>query len=327
MKQVFLFFAVFMVTAKLVYSQPLSNIVIFSEDGYPFFVVMNGIQENKEAQTNVKLAGLTAPNYKVKIIFEDKTISPIEKNLYTKPDLEVTYRIKKNKKGENVMNYYSEAPIPYEAPTEVVIVNGDNTGSDVVVHNVVPDNSGGVNVNMNVNDGMNSGGVNVNVNMNVNENGIAYNVQTDDGVNVNANITVTDANVTTYNESSYVVEDNVYVENNQVNNVYHMPGYSGPVGCDWPMNPGDFDRALTSITNADFESDKLTIAKQIVGMNCLTVEQVKHIGMLFDFEDSKLDFAKFAYGRTFDIGNYFIINDIFEFSSSIDELNRYITAH
>jgi hypothetical protein len=324
MKNLLLSIIVIVITANVSFSQPVSNIVIFSEDGYPFFVVMNGIQENKNAQTNVKIKRLTATNYKVKIIFEDQTIPSIEKNLYTKPDLEVTYRIKKNNKGENVLNYYSEAPIPYEAVNDVVVVN-DNTGhSDVVVNNTVPDNSGGVNVNMNVNDGYNSSGVNVN--MNVNENGINYNVQTNDGVNVNANINVTDANMN-YNETVYNEESHVYVDDQTNNNVYQMPGYTGPVGCDWPMNPADFQRALNSINNADFESDKLTIAKQVVGMNCLTVDQVKQIGMLFAFEDNKLDFAKFAYGRTFDIGNYYILNDMFEFSSSIEELNRYITSH
>lgn len=46
--------------------------------------------------------------------------------------------------------------------------------------------------------------------------------------------------------------------------------------------------------------------------------------LLFSFEDTRLDLAKYAYGYTFDIGNYYQINDAFTFSSSIDELNSYI---
>lgn len=106
-----------------------------------------------------------------------------------------------------------------------------------------------------------------------------------------------------------------------------MPGYNGRVGCDWPMNQADFQRAKNTIANADFDDDKLTIAKQVLGMNCLTVDQVKQLGMLFDFEDNKLEFAKFAWGRTYDLGNYYILNDMFDFSSSIDELNEYINSH
>jgi hypothetical protein len=45
---------------------------------------------------------------------------------------------------------------------------------------------------------------------------------------------------------------------------------------------------------------------------------------LFNFESSRLEFAKFAYGYTYDLGNYFIVNDAFNFESSISELDRYI---
>ena len=48
------------------------------------------------------------------------------------------------------------------------------------------------------------------------------------------------------------------------------------------------------------------------------------IMMAFDFEASKVEFAKFAYGHTYDVNNYYKVNDAFEFESSIDELNRSI---
>ncbi len=51
---------------------PYSSLSFFSEDGYPFTVIMNGLKKNSEARTNVKIDGLTNTNYKVKIIFEDK---------------------------------------------------------------------------------------------------------------------------------------------------------------------------------------------------------------------------------------------------------------
>jgi hypothetical protein len=47
---------------------------------------------------------------------------------------------------------------------------------------------------------------------------------------------------------------------------------------------------------------------------------------LFTYEDSKLEFAKYAYDYTYDIDNYFMVNDAFEFETSIDELNEYIES-
>ena len=52
--------------------------------------------------------------------------------------------------------------------------------------------------------------------------------------------------------------------------------------------------------------------------------QVKEILNLFDFETTKLEVAKFAYGYTYDKGNYYQLNDAFNFESSIDDLNNYI---
>ena len=39
------------------------------------------------------------------------------------------------------------------------------------------------------------------------------------------------------------------------------------------------------------------------------------------------DFAKYAYGYTFDLGNYYKLNDAFTFESSISELNNYVNSH
>ena len=55
--------------------------------------------------------------------------------------------------------------------------------------------------------------------------------------------------------------------------------------------------------------------------------QVKELLMLFTFEESKLDIAKYAYNHTYDIGNYYKLNDAFTFESSTDELNKYINSH
>ena len=60
--------------------------------------------------------------------------------------------------------------------------------------------------------------------------------------------------------------------------------------------------------------------------SCLLSAQVKEIMLMFNFEETRLDFAKFAYGRTYDIGNYFVVNDAFTFESSIDELGDYINS-
>ncbi|MGZ6539970.1 MAG: DUF4476 domain-containing protein, partial [Bacteroidia bacterium] len=72
---------------------------------------------------------------------------------------------------------------------------------------------------------------------------------------------------------------------------------------------------------------KLTIAKQIIGNNCLLCSQIKELMELMSFEQTKLDLAKFAWSHNLDKGNYYKLNDAFSFESSINELNQYTQSH
>ena len=92
------------------------------------------------------------------------------------------------------------------------------------------------------------------------------------------------------------------------------------------MNDNDFQGVKQSISSKSFEDSKLTMAKQVLNSNCLFSSQVKEIMMLFSFEDTRLELAKAGYGNTYDIGNYYKVNDAFTFESSIDELNAYINS-
>lgn len=106
-----------------------------------------------------------------------------------------------------------------------------------------------------------------------------------------------------------------------------LTGYNGPYGCDRPISPEDFAAAKQLIFSKSFEDEKLSTAQQIFMSGCMLSSQVREILLLFSFEDSKIEFAKFAYGLTFDPGNYSKVNDAFSFESSVDEVNEYITSH
>ena len=150
------------------------------------------------------------------------------------------------------------------------------------------------------------------------------------GVTMNVNVTGPTITTTTTTTTTTTLNDPkpryVAADREEEPTVYHMPGYSGPIGCDWPMSPGEFDQAKSSIDGKSFEDSKLTVAMQVAQGHCFTVEQVKRVMGAFSFEQTKLDFAKFAYDHTFDIGNYYKVNDAFTFESSMDELNEYLRS-
>ena len=333
MKKLFFAFSAFILFASVAFSQVPSSVVVFSQEGERFYVVVDGIRQNDTPQTNVRVTGLTGPRYLFKVIFENEQIPAIDKNVMTRDVDEIpqdmTYVVKKNNKGVYDMKINSFEPAKgegyapvqnqYEAPLTTVNTSTgtgvQNTSMEVttttVEQNVVSDPNA-VNMNVNVVDPVTGESVNMNMNVNTNVTGM----QTTSSTTITTTTTTT-----TTTSGDVIVTDPVQPD------YYVMPGYNGPIGCHWPMSDMDFGGARQSINSKSFESDKLTIAKQILGSNCMTCEQIKQIMLLFSFEDSRLEFAKYAYGYVYDPGNFYKLNDAFTFSSSIDELNDYINGH
>src|ERR1700758_2775877 len=57
--------------ATILKSQNNNNLIVFSETGDRFYLVLNGLKYNQTPETNVKVTSLNATNYKAKIIFEN----------------------------------------------------------------------------------------------------------------------------------------------------------------------------------------------------------------------------------------------------------------
>jgi hypothetical protein len=289
-----------------------SNLIIFSEQGEPFYLILNGVKQNVDPETNILVTDLPGNTYKAKIIFEDSNIPDLDKNIFFQNfGFEHTFNIKQNRKGKYVMRYMGQVLIPQtfiDVPQQTVIVFGSpqiattTTTTTTSSTTTVGHNNSGVSMGVNVND-PNSG---VSVNMNVNTGSIN-----------NPNVQISETTTTTSTISTTGV-------NTQATQAVYVQGYNGPIGCEIPMTPRDFQNAKRVIASKDFDESKLMIAKQIIDTNCMTSAQVRELLFLFDFEDTKLEFAKYCYGFTYDIGNYFEVNDAFDFESSIEELDEFI---
>ena len=90
------------------------------------------------------------------------------------------------------------------------------------------------------------------------------------------------------------------------------------------MHPNAFADALEVIRSQTFDSDQVRVAKQIIRTNRVSSQQVAEIMRLMSFESSRLEIAKFGYAFVADPANFYIVNDVFWFSSSVRELDRFI---
>jgi hypothetical protein len=275
-----------------------ANVVFFSMNGERFSVVMNGMLQNDQPETNIKITDLSAPNFKVKIIFSDKRIPELSKTIYLNPGNETTYAIKFTRKKGYTLRMMNSFPLQDKyvlIPEQRIIgfspqgVNSQNGSSTSIINTTT--------INNNVTISTSGAGNNVNV-VNQNEDAGAQQAGSATGVSSGGRMS---------NPDPYILD-----------------GYTGPYGCPRPMSPSDFEQAKESIRSKSFEDSKLTLARQIISSNCMLSAQVKEIMLLFSFEDTRLEFAKYAYTYTLDLRNYYKLNDAFTFESSISELDSFI---
>jgi hypothetical protein len=292
---------------------PVGHLTIFSEDGDKFTLILNGEVINDVPQTNLRVEDLNQPYYNAKIKFEDKSLMDISKNNLMLTDVDgifsdVTYKIKrdKNNKTKMKLNYFSSIPvrpdfippsnvhvIHYGQPRPVPVVVQQTTTGVAQTTTTTTTQTGGATMGV----GVNVGGVNM---------GITINDSMGSGA-----VTQTTTTTTTNVGGTHAVD------------------YDEPVrGCNGRtcMTSGNFNAALATIQKQSFEDTRLKTAKQVITANCLNVDQIIQIANTFNFEDNKLDFAKYAYDYCIEPRNYFKLNGIFSFSSNVDELSDYVQS-
>ena len=107
-----------------------NDVVVFSEEPTPFYLVLNGLKQNEKAETNVKIANLNSDRISLKVIFDDEKIAPISKNIWLggaedqpKSNMIVTFKIVATKKAYK-LKWFGEvakasAPVVNDQPKEV----------------------------------------------------------------------------------------------------------------------------------------------------------------------------------------------------------------
>ncbi len=101
---------------------------------------------------------------------------------------------------------------------------------------------------------------------------------------------------------------------------------SGEKGCTDPMSQPDFLASLISVSAPPYDPPKLSAAKKLATEHCLTTTQVIEVLYVFDYESTRLNFAKFAYDHTFDPTNYSDVSEALNSAKSKKDLEAYINS-
>jgi hypothetical protein len=324
--------------------------------GEKFTLYLNGEKQNSTPQSNVKISGLTGEFYQARVDFEDAALADFANgNFAVQKGIEATYVIKKNKKGEYVMRFHSQAEIGGATATStpavdqetrrIAAVDDDSpkeTPETVTLNTNVSGVESGANATTtvtqttttktapaakpksgeSVNVGMNVGGVNMGINVNVTEEGMGMGMGVDETHSVTTTTTTTKTTTTATQQP--VAKPKPVATPQPV--AEPAPVVMSTGRCATSMSASSFASAKSNIESKSFEDTKLTVAKQVTKANCMTAAQIRDVMKLFSFEETKLDYAKFAYDFCYNQGDYYEVNDAFTFESSIEELNTFLES-
>ncbi len=321
--------------------QGKANLIVFSDSGDPFYLLINGAMQNARPETNVKVNSIDEGAYSVKVMFENTSLKHISKNAMIEPNKQYTFKVTTNRKGEKVMRFfgevamgdatnsgateydYSKVSVDKETASSSSTAkvnqsgtsNGNNGSAVTTTTTVTETTTSNGSGNESVSVDMNMGGINMGVNINVSDDGSG---------NVNSSSTTTTTSSSTTTVSSSTSTSGGGYESTEGTSTGSGTTSYGNSGCIYPN--ADMASVNKALDAEDFEDDKLALAKRVVAKKCLSSADIKSICLKFDFEDNRLDFAKYAYDHSYDPDNYYIIDEVFDFSDSKEELSTYINS-
>ncbi len=279
-----------------------SALSIYSENGEQFFLILNGVNQNNIPQSKIRVEGLPKYGNDVQIVFADNRTPAIRKNINIADPVDgksvnMVLKITRGREGYPRLKFHrcTELDRNYHGPRDEYVMNyGVPKQLNTVTETTYTDPITGQIVTQTTTTTTDGYDNNYNNNYNNNQNYNNYN------------------NNQNYNNNNY--------RNN--NNNYTPPPPPPPMA----MDPAAFADAKKSIAGASFEDTKLSTAKTIFASNYLNVSQVAEISNMFNFEDNKMAFVKFAYKRTVDPNNYFKLGSVFRFDANKQELNNFINS-
>jgi hypothetical protein len=339
MKKSILFIAVLFMSfaAK---AQSNYNLVIFSEDGEPFFAFVNGIRQNDKPETNIRVTGLNSEALNVRVEFENKALPKLKQNMMPEPGFEHTVNIRRNMKKELKMQYFGKvalAEAPKGSATSVAYHTSENpyaagsSGTPEPVNGasaaeIKSGNNGNTSVtSTTTTTRVNSDPNNVSININLGGQGMNMDVRAAEVGHVQSSSSTTVTTSSSSSSSGSGTEKNAATGKTAPAQPQEKAVTAGSAGgCRTAMDNASYDKMKKSIESKPFSDTKMSTAKIAAKNTCMSLAQVKGICSLFSMDDDKLSYAKFAYDYCLDKSSYYQVGDVFSFSATTEDFNKFL---
>lgn len=330
-----------------------SSLNIFSDDGHPFTLLINGVQQNETPESNVLVEGLDHDFCSIKVNFDKKAFKSVEqKELILKSpdggDIDAIYVLRGIKKNKFKLELYMVTPAQNLPELSTLLPSKDTKESvektvelEVVEDVATVEEPKKVEKSQEEIDAakrkeeliaaLSAKLDKEDIETKSSSNEPDVKVTKDVDVKIVGNKKTTTTTTTTITTTGRSIQRDVhidvmteYVGNSNVKNSRDNKTPVG-TGCRGAqLADSDFNDSKKNIISKTNESEKLEVAKQIASIACLASHQVKDIMLLFSKEETKLEFAKFAYSRTVDTHNYEKVAIAFNHSETMNKLKAHM---
>ncbi len=320
----------FLLIYSITFSQ--NNLVVFTQESKPFYVIVNGIRQNMDPQTNVKIEGLPGEFYKVKAVFADGKTADVDKSVsFMEKNQEYSLEIKE-KRGTYKMRFAGMRPINQSTstgtsvtyheeeitsnPSEGIDQNNVNTSSSVNSSTTQTNTS--VQTNVSTTGNSQTSGVSSNVEVNESENGenVGVNVQMNEqGISMQVNVPEDQMGTVSQSNTTHTSQTTTSYSFVQTGTMCSSPN----------VNQTEFIDFKYVIENANmFKREELIIA--YFKTHCMLSNQVAGLIQLdYSTVDNK-KIAKEGYRYTYDTQNYNVVIDALENETYKKEVLTFIGA-
>lgn len=308
-----------------------NNLIVFTLEPQPFYVIMNGIRQNEEPKTNVKITGLPGEFYRMKVIFADGKTPDLEKSIsYLEMGKEVSVELRQKKgkwkvryAGEVALNATPNIPnqtnvVYHDSPITTTNTSTSQTELPKAPIQEKPNNDSRQNQTTTTTQ---TGGT---VNTTISTNGTQTNTQ---GTQVNIGISETGMNMNINIQDPTLEMSNGEVAQQNVQTTTSYSGFMNNGGmCPAPtMSQRDFMDFKYKIEAENmFNREKLILAT--LQKNCMLASQIAGIIQLKYSTVDEMTIAKQGYRYTYDTENYGEVVNSIQSPSKQKELLTFLNA-
>lgn len=143
MKTVYILMLCALFTVSDVLAQS-NNLVVYTNEPLPFYLILNGVRQNNDPQTNVKVVGLEEAFYRFRVVFANGQVKDIDKSFsFLEKNEEMSFEVVRKKK-KFAVRYAGSSKIPASMDQQISHAT-PNQAPDMPQAPVRPVGSGDVN--------------------------------------------------------------------------------------------------------------------------------------------------------------------------------------